>query len=300
MLSYNVIMKKYRSKGYLSGITAAVSYGTNPLFALPMYARGMEVNSVLFYRYFFAAILYGLWLKYVKKISFKITKKEAAILFGLGMIFSLSSLTLFDSFNYLDSGLACTILFVYPIMIALISMWFFKEKLPKVIWYSLILTTIGIILLYGGKTGETLSIKGIILVLLSALLDAVYMVFIKYIKEIRNIKYDKFSFYIMLFGLLVYVWNLKFCTKLQPINSAVVLGCSLMLAIFPTIISIETITVSIKIIGPTITSIIGALEPLTALFFGILLFGESLTLKISIGILLILSGVIMVIANKKN
>lgn len=291
-------MKKYTAKGYINAIIAAVSYGTNPLFALPMYSRGLEVNSVLFYRYFFAVLLYGFWLILFKKISLKISLKQFIIIFGLAIVFALSSLFLFDSFNYMDSGLACTVLFSYPLMVALISRIFFKEKLPKVIWIAMCMALSGICLLYSGNS-ENINIKGIILVLLSGLSYASYMVGVKQIKEIKHIKPDKLTFYVMLLGLSVFIWNLNFCTQLQKIESPFVFLCALMLAVFPTIISIETITFGIKFIGATKTAILGALEPITALVFGMLLFGEILTIKIIFGITLILSGVICVILSKK-
>lgn len=291
-------MKTFTTKGYINAILAAVSYGTNPLFALPMYSQGFGVNSVLFYRYLFAVLIYGLWLKVFKHTSFKISLKELFILFIFGIIFSLSSVFLFGAFTYIPSGLACTILFAYPLIVALISRIFFKEHLPKIIWLALCFVIFGIVLLYDGGT-VSLNIKGVILVLLSAFAYAVYMVGVKHVKTIRHIKPDKLTFYVMLFGLSVYIWNLKFCTELQPLNSLFTLLCAFGLAIFPTIISLETITFGIKFIGATKTAIIGALEPLTALFFGVLLFGETLTFKIFCGIGLILSSVILVILNKK-
>ena len=112
-------MKRYM-QGVLNGAIAAISYGTNPLFALPLYAGGIGVNSVLFYRYAFAVIIYGLWLKFHKKISLHITKEEFIPLFFLGIFFSLSSLTLFDAFNYIEAGIACTILFIYPVLVTII------------------------------------------------------------------------------------------------------------------------------------------------------------------------------------
>ena len=290
-------MKTYTTKGYINAIIAAVSYGTNPLFALPMYSQGLGVNSVLFYRYLFAVLIYGIWLKIFKHTSFKISLKELFILFIFGIIFSLSSVFLFGAFTYVPSGLACTILFAYPLIVALISRLFFKEHFPKIIWLALCFVIFGIMLLYDGGM-ESLSLKGIILVFLSALSYAIYMVGIKYTSTIKHIKPDKLSFYVMLFGLSVYIWNLKFCTELQSLNSWFTLACAVGLAIFPTIISLETITFGIKFIGATKTAIIGALEPLTALFFGVLLFGETLTFKIICGIGLILAGVILVILYK--
>lgn len=286
------------TKGILNGVIASVSYGMNPLFALPLYAQGIEVNSVLFYRYFFAVVIYFLWLKCVKKISLKIAKSELVPLFFLGIFFSLSSLTLFESFHYIEAGIACTILFIYPVIVALIMAIFFKEKITKTVVSAIFLTSIGIALLYKGKPDSVLSLKGVAIVLASAFLYAFYIVGVKSIKAIKSMNSAKLSFYVMLFGLLVYVVNLKFCTNLQSLTTITAWLFVIGLAIFPTIISLETIGVAIKLIGSTNTAILGALEPLTAIFFGILFFNESLTLRISIGVILILFGVFLIISGK--
>lgn len=291
-------MKRYL-QGVLNGAIAAISYGTNPLFALPLYAGGIGVNSVLFYRYAFAVIIYGLWLKFHKKISLHITKEEFIPLFFLGIFFSLSSLTLFDAFNYIEAGIACTILFIYPVLVTIIMTLFFKEKLTKTIIFSILLTSIGIVLLYHGKPEAGLNIKGVLLVFSSALLYALYIVGVKNIKAIRHVNRAKLSFYVMLFGLLVYIFNLKFCTELQIIDKPLLWCCAIALSIIPTIISLETITVAIKLIGSTTTAILGALEPLTAIFFGVVIFHEQLTTRIIVGIIFILTGVLLIVSRKK-
>lgn len=286
------------TKGILNGVIASTSYGMNPLFALPLYVQGIEVNSVLFYRYFFAVIIYFLWLKCVKKISLKVAKCELVSLFFLGIFFSLSSLTLFESFHYIEAGIACTILFIYPVLVALIMAIFFKEKITKTVVSAIFLTSIGIALLYKGKPDSVLNLKGVAIVLASALLYAFYIVGVKNIKAIKSMNSAKLSFYVMLFGLLVYVVNLKFCVNLQPLQTPTAWLFAIGLALFPTIISLETITIAIQLIGSTNTAILGALEPLTAIFFGILFFNESLTLRISIGVILILFGVFLIISGK--
>ena len=276
-----------------------MSYGTNPLFALPMFTIGMGVNSVLFYRYLFAVLIYGIWLKFFKKIPLKIKTVEFFYLAFLAILFALSSIMLFQSFKYIDSGLACTILFVYPIIVAVISALFFKEKVTKTVVLAILLTSVGIFLLYGA--GNTpLNLKGVVSVFASAFSYALYMVFVKNLKIIKQIKYEKLSFYVMLMGLFVFIVNLKFCTILQPMNDWRLFACAIGLALFPTIISLETTNVAIRLVGSTTTAILGALEPLTAIFFGVLLFGETLTIKTSIGIALIISGVLFVVLRKNK
>ena len=286
------------TKGILNGIIASTSYGMNPLFGLPLYAIGIGVNSVLFYRYFLAVIIYFIWLKFFKKASLKISRQEIIPLFFLGIFFSLSSLTLFEAFHYIEAGIACTILFIYPVMVAIIMSIFFKEKVTKTVIFAILLTSIGIILLYKGKPDTALSIKGILIVLTSALLYALYIVGVKNIKPVKAMNSARLSFYVMLFGLIVYIVNLKFCTTLQMLPNLKAWLFAIGLALFPTIISLETTTIAIQLIGSTNTAILGALEPLTAIFFGIVFFHEQLTLRISIGIILILFGVFLIISRK--
>ncbi len=291
-------MKK-QAKGILYGVIASSSYGTNPLFALPLYHAGIDVASILFYRYAFAVLIYGIWLTIVKKASLKLKKNEIVPLTVLGISFSLSSLALFESFKYIDAGIACTILFIYPVIVALIMTIFFKEKITKTVISSIVLISIGIILLCRNNGGMSLNINGVLIVLFSALLYAIYMVKVKTLKAIKNMKNEKMSFYVMFFGLFVYIINLKFCTQLQIPNKPHLWLFALGLAMLPTIISIETINIAIKLIGSTKTAILGALEPLTAVFFGVVVFHESLTLRIAVGILFVLFGVVQ-IAIKKN
>lgn len=287
------------TKGIINGAIASASYGTNPLFALPLFAGGIGVNSVLFYRYAIALVLYGIWLKFIKKMSLHITLKEFFVLLILGLFFSLSSLTLFEAFKYIEAGIACTILFIYPVLVAVIMSLFFKEKMSMTIVISILLTSIGIVFLYNGKPGTSLNFHGVSVVFASALLYALYIVGVKNIKIIKHMNSLKMSFYVMLFGLLVYIVNLKFCTELQILNKPVLWLYVTGLAMLPTIISLETINVAIKLIGSTKTAILGALEPLTAIFFGILFFNEHLTLRISIGVLLILFGVLLAVTRKQ-
>ena len=177
---------------------------------------------------------------------------------------------------------------------------FFKEKITKTVISSILLTSVGIILLYKGKTGLSLNLYGVGIVFLSALLYALYIVGVKNIKAVKHINRAKMSFYVMLFGLLVYIINLKFCTQLQILDKPYLWFLAIGLSIFPTIISLETITISIKLVGSTTTAILGALEPLTALFFGVLIFHEQLTVRICMGVALILLGVLLIVTRKKK
>lgn len=287
-------MRSERSRGYMLGAVAAVSYGLNPLFALPLYGAGLGVDSVLFYRYVLAVAMLGA-LMLVRRQSFALHCSDVLPLAVMGVLFSVSSLLLFESYKLMDAGIASTILFVYPVLVAVIMAVGFRERLTAVTVLSIALACTGISLLYKGGDGATLDRIGVLLVFLSALSYAVYIVGINR-SSLRELSTEKLTFYALAFGSLVFIVRLRFCADLQPIPTAFLWVNAFSLALFPTIISLVAMAAAIRRIGSTPTAILGALEPVTALFFGVAVFGERLTLRIVAGVVLILAAVTLIIA----
>ena len=283
-----------KAKGYILGSIAAASYGMNPLFALPLYKAGMDPDSVLFFRYLFAIPLLGIMIK-ARGRSFKIQRKETFPLIIMGLLVALSSLTLFLSYNYMAAGIASTLLFVYPIMVALIMAMVFKEKLALQTIVCMLLALGGIGLLYKSEDGSTLSLIGTLLVFASSLSYAIYIVGINQ-TSLKNVATLKVTFYVLLFGLSLFVARLLYSGVLNTPDQWYLWANLLALAVFPTAISFLCTTGAIQYIGSTPTAILGALEPLTAVFFGVTVFGESLTLRLCCGIILIILAVTLIIA----
>ena len=120
-------MLSERTRGYVLGAIAAASYGLNPLFALPLYGAGMGADSVLFYRYVLAVVMLGALMLF-RRQSFALNRRDIVPLAVMGVLFSASSLLLFESYNLMDAGIASTILFVYPVMVAVIMAVGFHER----------------------------------------------------------------------------------------------------------------------------------------------------------------------------
>ena len=283
-----------KAKGYILGSIAAASYGMNPLFALPLYKAGMDPDSVLFFRYLFAIPLLGIMIK-ARGRSFKIQRKETFPLIIMGLLVALSSLTLFLSYNSMAAGIASTLLFVYPIMVALIMAMVFKEKLALQTIVCMLLALGGIGLLYKSEDGSTLSLIGTLLVFASSLSYAIYIVGINQ-TSLKNVATLKVTFYVLLFGLSLFVARLLYSGVLNTPDQWYLWANLLALAVFPTAISFLCTTGAIQYIGSTPTAILGALEPVTAIFFGIAVFGESLTVRESFGLVMIIVAVTFVIA----
>lgn len=285
-----------QTKGLVCGAVAAATYGMNPLFALPLYKEGMSVDSVLFYRYGLAALILGMLMK-LKGHSFALRKNEVLPLVIGGLLCAASSLLLFASYNYMDAGIASTILFVYPVIVAIIMFLFFHEKVSLFTILCILLTLCGIGLLYQGDGNKTLNLVGMLLVILSSISYAIYIVGVNY-SSLKLMPTAKLTFYALLFGLFIYIARLNFCTELQAIPSFTSWGNILALAFLPTVVSLMCTAIAIHTIGSTPTAILGALEPVTALFFGVLIFGERLTPRLVMGVIIIIAAVSFIIVGK--
>lgn len=290
-------MLSKRTKGYAFGAIAAATYGMNPLFALPLYSDGLTPNSVLLFRYLFAIIILGTMIK-LRGRSFKVSKKNLLQLFALGILVSVSSLALFISYNFMAAGIASTMLFIYPVLVAVIMAIFFKEKLTATIILCLALASSGIVLLYKGSDGATIDTTGTILVMVSALSYALYLIAVNQ-TTLRDVATLTVTFYVILFGTLVYVIGSVFDGGVTLPNNWYMWGCAFALALFPTAISFLCTTRAIQYIGSTPTAILGALEPLTAVFFGVMVFNETMTLRDCTGMVLIIIAVTLVVAGGK-
>lgn len=282
-----------KAKGYILGAIAAATYGMNPLFALPLYKTGMDPDSVLFFRYLFAIPLLGIMIK-ARGRNFKLKCKQIIPLIIMGLLISISSLALFQSYNYMEAGIASTLLFVYPIMVALIMSFFFKEKLTIQTVLCILLALAGIGLLYKGGDGATLSLVGIGLVMASSLSYAIYIVGVNQ-SVLKDVATLKLTFYVLLFGLTLFLVRVDFGVHLFIVDKWYLWGNLLALAVFPTAISFLCTTRAVQYIGSTPTAILGALEPVTAVFFGVTIFGESLTPRLIGGILMIILAVTLII-----
>ncbi len=284
-------------KGYILAATAAAAYGTNPAFAIPLYEQGMNPSTVLLFRYtmglpFLAVIMY------IRGLTFRLSKEEIGPTAILGILMSLSSLTLFESYNYMNSGIASTLLFVYPIMVAVMMIFFFHEKFKLTVAVCLVIMSVGLILLMKPQGGQSLSSYGCLLVMISALTYALYIIFVNVSKVIKAIPTTKLLFYVLVWGCLVYV-------AMIPLGYDVILPAVptgwlnlLALALIPTVLSLACTTRAIQLIGSTPTAIFGALEPVSAVILSITFLGQTITARDILGGVLIIVATTIVVADK--
>lgn len=285
--------------GYLAGIISGITYGMNPLFGVPVINKGLDVNSLLFYRYGVATLLMLAFMLVAKK-QIRISWRQMGLMVILGVLFTGCSITLFEAYKYIPSGVATSILYVYPIMVALIMMIFGQFPTWQT-WVSILAGVVGAVLLSLKGGGGFIDWRGIALVVASGLCYTLFIVIVNLSKQVKAIPNLTLTFYCFLVGSVVLFALSGFGVHLNPVPDAVSWLNVIGLAVLPTAVATITLAASSKAVGATKTSVLGILEPLTAIFIGTLVFHEPLTLNVAIGVALILFAILfMILTDKKG
>lgn len=286
--------------GYPAGVITGITYGLNPLFAVPLMKDGASIESILFFRYAIAVLLLGAFLL-LRRHSFRVTWKQACVLLVLGLLYTTSSLTLFEAYRYIASGLATTIVFLYPVLVAII-MVFLKVVPSWPVWLSIGMTFVGVVIMTQSDSSQTVNPIGLLLSFASALVYALFIVIINRSKVIGNISNSLLTFYALSVGTIV------FLGKIALSDTGVMTGLTghtvwlnlVGLAVLPTIVSTATLAIATRNIGATKASVLGVFEPVTAILVGTLVFGEALTTNIVVGILISMVAITFMIAMTKR
>ena len=294
MLSKNSIV------GYSAGIITGITYGLNPLFGIPLMNDGASIDSILFFRYGFSVVLLAAFL-ILSRQSFKVTPKQLGILLILGLLYTSSSICLFESYKYIASGLATTLIFLYPVFVALI-MVVLRVYPTWQVWLAILATFVGVLILAQSDDTQTIDPIGVLLALCSGLSYAIFIVIVNSSRIIRPISSTMLTFYSLSVGMIIFYTN----TLLSPndlttgINGSSAWLCLVGLAILPTIISTATLALSTRKIGATKASVLGVFEPITAIMVGTIAFNEPITTNIIVGISIAIAAIIfMIMATKK-
>lgn len=286
--------------GYPAGIITGITYGLNPLFAVPLMNNGAATESILFFRYTFAVLILGLFL-ILSRQSFRISGKQASILLILGLLYTASSLFLFEAYEYIASGLATTLVFLYPVLVAII-MVFLKVVPSWPVWLAIAATFGGVLIMTQNNGTQTINPIGILLSLGSALVYALFIIIINRSKAIANISNSLLTFYALTVGAFVFIGKI-ICS-----DTVITMGITntsdwlnlVGLALLPTVVSTATLAIASRNIGATKASVLGVFEPITAIIIGTVMFGEPLTTNIIVGIAIAIVAVTFMITVTKR
>lgn len=287
--------------GFIVGLIAAVCYGFIPFFTLPIKQGDasdfMSDPCILFYRFGFASLIVAVAM-IVQRKSFKVTRGELVTLIYLSFISDGSALFLIDGYNYMSSGVATTLHFMYPVATAIIMMVFYHEARRASTLFAVVMAVAGVAVLSWDTSGKA-SVTGIVIVLISALCYALYIIRVNRSRA-ATMDGTKLVFYILFIGALIFGGEALRQGNFAPITTNLQLTHLIALSVICTFVTNVALVYSVKRIGSTMVAVLGALEPLTAVVVGCLVFHEPFTWQVVVGILLIIPAVLLIVLTRRR
>lgn len=285
-------MNSKENIGSLCAISSGFLYGFIAYFGLSVTHADMSVSTMLFWRFCLASfIMMPLFLLQLRRCTDSL--REMAIAFFNGAIFyGLSTLLYFFSSQYLGSGLAMVIFFSYPAIVMLINFFVYGESISAMHYAAIVTILFGMFFLVDMRD-LSMDLTGICLGLASALFFACYMI----LSKKRQISPNSSTMMVSL-GCMSSCWVLT-CfdgSFSMPISSFVWLNLW-GIAVIATIIPLLLLLHSMKYISAEKASILSVLEPVFVVIFGVVLLGEQLLFRHTVGILVILLGALLALVN---
>lgn len=290
-------MEKTNFKGYFFVILSAVIFGLAPLFALSIYANGGDSVSFIFYRSLFSLPALFILMRKVPGNTIAVTFQELKKLFILSLANVSTSFLLLMSYNYVSSGTATTIHFIYPVFVLIACVVFFKDPLNKVKLASVIFSMIGIVMFY--VPGDDSGVFGMVLSFVSGITYAFYVIYLSRCGLSDTMNSFKLIFWL---NVLTSVESMIFIMFAGGLNTGLTGTGWIMTVITANIFALGfgSFQVGVKAVGPQSASILSTFEPITSVIVGVLVFKESFTVRSLIGIIAVLISVVMITVFDKS
>lgn len=303
LIKYEKKKRRITINGIFYAAISSMSFGFSPLFSLALIAAGLSDFDILSYRWLIAGLVLMIYA-FCKKKSLRLNSfDEAWKIILLSVLRALTSITLLIGYVNISSGIASTINFMYPVIVTLCMVIFFGEKRSLIDYLAIAASIFGVYLL---ASGDSIMVEGgntrlgLACSLISAFSFAAYYIVMKQVKA-DKIEVVKFTTWIMMLNAVYFIIGAFVCNgKLTIVTDAGSWLNILGLGLWSTMVSNITGVKGNRRIGPTMTSILGALQPLTAVILGVLFLNEHLYMRSLIGCTIILVAVTIIVLHQKN
>lgn len=281
-------------KGIVYACLSAATFGMIPLFANTAMRNGVNNDTILVYRYLIAAVVYGIYLIF-RRTDLRISRKalEELLWAGVGG-YGITAYFLFLAYRYMPTGIATSIHYLYPVVVAVLMSLFYKQHLSRLVKGAILLAIAGVGLM--SWSGGEVRWAGLIFALLTTFTYGIYIVALNR-PALRTLNADVLTFYVLLFTALFYLLAAGIKGTFLVSTEPRFLFDMTMLGILSTVVSARLLVAAVNRIGSVATSVLGTLEPITAIVVGVAAFQEELGIKNFIGLLLVLMAVLIVILN---
>lgn len=284
--------------GVFYAVVSSASFGLIPLFSISLMDTGIAMPSILFYRFAVAAAIMAIVVLLTGR-NFRIERRYMPSVVWLSVLYAVTAILLLASYRDIPSGVATTIHFLYPLAVTLIMSMFFKERATITTLIAVGVSLAGVALLTWGNHSVGDYKHGVLLVLVTV---ATYAIYIVGVMKSRASRVDSvvLTFYVLMLGALIFFLYALATSGVDSIHRWSNWRDIVMLALLCTVLSDLTLILAIKRIGSTMTSILGSMEPMTAVIVGVLYFDERFDTTSVIGLLLIVVAVVLVIVQSRD
>jgi drug/metabolite transporter (DMT)-like permease len=275
--------------GLIYVVLASIAFGIMPIWVKLAYATGLSAYEVLFLRALLGACFLFIIIRY-KRVSIKLEPKQVKYLLFAGTVgYTAGLTTLYLAYNYVSVGVATALHYLFPVIVMLIAVLLYKEKLYTAKWIALVLSIIGVYLMTAiGPI--SLHPTGVLLGLASAFTFAIYVTGVAH-PVIKAIDSLVLAFYVCVISSASSLVLILLRGE-GPINlTGEGLFYVTLVAFFCTALALIFFIRGIHLIGPSNASILATLEPIVSIVAGVLVFQEKVSFQIGLGCTLVLVAV---------
>ena len=286
-----------KTVGVAYAVVSSTTFGLIPLFTISLLALGVGSPTILCYRFLLATVAMAIVMLFTRR-NFRLPMATMVVVAVLAILYATTAILLLESYKYIPSGITTTIHFLYPLAVTLTMAWLFKERISYIIYIAVLVSLVGVALLAWGSHTEGDFKRGVTYAMVTVVTYAAYIVGVMRSRAAR-VDSVVLTFYVLAFGALLFFLYALATEGIEALHSSSSWRDIIMLAIVCTVLSDYTLVLAIKHIGSTRTSILGSMEPLTAVVVGVVYFGERVDVVSVVGLVLIISAVVMVIVQSK-
>lgn len=173
-------MDRSRAIGIALVVVSACGFGSGPLFAKPVYEHGIDWITLITWRFIFAAMLSWGWLLIwpaQRRALRAMSRRRVLTLLALGIFYMGNTGTYFAGLETVPASLSALIVYIYPSLVAVLSIRFAHRLHGRRAWIALALATGGVALAVGGiGASHPVPLQGLLLMISSPIIYAVWII----------------------------------------------------------------------------------------------------------------------------
>ncbi len=281
--------------GIVCIIFSSIFFGMMPLLAKIAIAHGSTPVATVFWRFVIGSAILFVVLHFLPGVSIRVAKEQFPELIRLAILFATVPVMMYSSYTMIDSGLATTLHFTFPIFVALILRIVYHEKLSKKQILCILVSMLGIALL--STPDGQISLFGVFLAASSGAVYAAYIVLLG--KSTVHTLYPLVLTFWVAFLSAIAIGIFGLLTGQLTVQlDATGWTAEVILALLTSVFAIFLFQRGVYLCGELNASLFSSVEPLTGIIIGILVFHEAIQGRELVGMVSILLAVILMALKK--